>query len=76
MNASEENTGLRYFHLWFGWASLLLFLGMGLVLEMMHGFKMAWHLDVGMENRCLLFTLTHSHRAQLWGGWLGLFSLW
>ena len=56
---------LAYFHQWFGWATLFVFLVLGLVLETLHGFKLSWYLDVGMENRRLLFTLAHSHGALI-----------
>jgi hypothetical protein len=42
-----------------------LFLCMGLVLEGLHGFKVAAYLDVGLESRRLMFTLAHSHGALL-----------
>ena len=61
----DESKQMAAFHLWFGWATLLVFLIMGLVLEMLHGFKVAWYLDVGVENRRLLFTLAHSHGALI-----------
>ena len=52
-------------HLRFGWWSLLLFLTMGIVLEVMHGFKVGWYLDVGNETRRLLLRLAHAHGTLL-----------
>jgi hypothetical protein len=45
----------------FGWWSLLVWLGLGLVLEAMHGFKVGWYLDVGNDGRRLQLTLAHVH---------------
>jgi len=58
MNSSDKN--LRY-----GWWSLVFWLGLGLVLETLHGFKVGWYLDVGAEIRRLMFTLAHAHGALL-----------
>jgi hypothetical protein len=38
---------------------------MGLILEILHGFKVSWYLDVGLESRRLMLTLAHSHGALL-----------
>ncbi len=48
-------------HLQLGWWSLLLFLTLGLVLEGLHGFKVAWYLNVSNETRRLMWTLAHAH---------------
>ncbi len=52
-------------HLRFGWAALLAFLALGLVLEALHGFKVGWYLDVASSTRRLLFTLAHAHGTLL-----------
>lgn len=52
-------------HLNFGWASLLFFLALGIVLEAMHGFKAGWYLDPPNETRRLLWTLAHAHGTLL-----------
>src|SRR5438105_2004146 len=49
----------------FGWWSLLVFLSLGAVLEMLHGFKIRWYVDVGNEMRRLMFTLAHAHGTLL-----------
>ena len=49
----------------FGWIALALYLALGLVLEALHGFKLAWYLDVGVESRRLLLTLGHAHGTLL-----------
>lgn len=54
-------------HLRFGWWSLLIFLTLGLILELLHGFKVRMYLDVSNETRRLMWTLAHAH-----GGLLGL----
>ena len=48
-------------HLRFGWWSLLVFLTLGSVLEVLHGFKIGWYLDVTFEARRLMWTLAHAH---------------
>lgn len=57
-------------HLRVGWWSLTIFLGLGLVLEGLHGFKVDWYLDVGHETRRHMWTLAHAH-----GTLLGLVNL-
>ena len=52
-------------HLRFGWASLLLFLSLGIVLETLHAFKVGWYLDVSNETRRLMWTLAHAHGTLL-----------
>lgn len=52
-------------HLRVGWWSLLIFLSLGIALEMMHGFKIGWYLDVSNETRRLMWTLAHSHGGLL-----------
>ena len=52
-------------HLRFGWWSLLAFLCVGLVLELLHGFKAGFYLDVTNETRRLMWTLAHAHGALL-----------
>lgn len=52
-------------HAVFGWWSLLAFLTLGIVLEAMHGFKVGWYLDVGNEQRRLMWTLAHTHGTLL-----------
>jgi glycine/D-amino acid oxidase-like deaminating enzyme len=66
--AAAESIPLR--HLRFGWWSLLVWLVVGLALEVLHGFKVGWYLDVGYETRRLVFTLAHTH-----GGALALVNL-
>ena len=48
-------------HLRFGWWSLFVFLVLGSVLEVLHGFKIGWYLDVTSESRRLMWTLAHAH---------------
>ena len=52
-------------HVRFGWWSLLIFLTLGLVLEMLHGFKIGAYLDVSNATRRLMWTLAHAHGALL-----------
>lgn len=53
------------FHVRFGWVLLAIFLTAGIVLELLHGFRVPWYLDVGTENRRLMFTLAHAHGSLL-----------
>jgi hypothetical protein len=52
-------------HLRIGWWSLLCFATIGLVLEMLHGFKVRAYLDVSNETRRLMWTLAHAHGTLL-----------
>jgi hypothetical protein len=58
MNSSDRT--LR-----FGWWALLAYLTLGLGLEILHGLKVSWYLDVGYETRRLMFTLAHAHGTLL-----------
>ncbi|MEO6596190.1 MAG: hypothetical protein ABIP94_15690 [Planctomycetota bacterium] len=49
----------------FGWWSLLCWLSLGMLLEVMHGFKVGWYLDVVNDARRLQLTLAHSHGTLL-----------
>ena len=68
MNPSSETqtiSDLRARHYDFGWRMLLLFLTMGLVLELLHGLKIDWYLSVASSTRRHMWTLAHSHGALL-----------
>ncbi len=52
-------------HIRVGWWSLALFLSLGFLLEVLHGFKIGFYLDVGNEQRRLMWTLAHAHGALL-----------
>lgn len=52
-------------HLQFGWWSLALFATLGFVLELLHGFKIGFYLDVANETRRLMWTLAHAHGTLL-----------
>jgi hypothetical protein len=52
-------------HLRVGWWSLLVFLTLGLVLEILHGFKVGLYLDVPNSTRRLVWTLAHTHGTLL-----------
>ena len=52
-------------HLRFGWWSLLVFLSVGFALELLHGFKAGFYLDVTNETRRLMWTLAHAHGVLL-----------
>ena len=49
----------------FGWWALLAYLTLGIALEVLHGLKLGWYLDVGHEMRRLMFTLAHAHGTLL-----------
>jgi len=52
-------------HLRIGWWSLLVFLLLGLVLEALHGFKVAWYLEIASAPRRFTWTLAHAHGTLL-----------
>jgi hypothetical protein len=52
-------------HMRFGWWSLVVFVGLGITLETLHGFKIVWYLGVNSETRRLMWTLAHSHGTLL-----------
>lgn len=52
-------------HLVLGWRLLLVFLALGIALELMHGFKLRLYLDVTSETRRLMWTLAHAHGTLL-----------
>ncbi len=49
----------------FGWHALLAFLSLGLLLEALHGFKVAFYVDAMNETRRFLWTLAHAHGTLL-----------
>ena len=64
MNISESSDHQNRcvnLHLQVGWWSLLVFLTLGIVLELLHALKVGWYLDVGNEARRLMWTLAHAH---------------
>ena len=63
MNQGNRQERMKYVsrHLKFGWWSLLLFLSLGIFLEALHGFKVSWYLNVGVETRRLMWRLAHAH---------------
>lgn len=48
-------------HLRFGWWAVCLFLTLGLALEVLHGFKVPWLVDVAHEARRTALRLAHAH---------------
>jgi hypothetical protein len=48
-----------------GFLALFAFASLGLMLELLHGFKVGAYLDVGNEARRLLWRLAHAHGALL-----------
>jgi hypothetical protein len=64
-SATDPTRSLVQRHLRFGWAALLAFLALGLLLEGLHGLKIGWYLDVANSTRRLMFTLGHAHGTLL-----------
>lgn len=62
---TAEPTAAADYHLRLGWWALLGYLTLGLILEVLHGFKVGWYLNVGYETRRLMFTLAHAHGTLL-----------
>jgi hypothetical protein len=52
-------------HLRWGWGLLLVFLSLGAVLEALHGFKVAYYVDVANEARQTMWRLAHAHGTLL-----------
>lgn len=44
-----------------GWIGILAYLLVGMGLEVLHGWKVPWYLDVGQSSRRLMWTLAHTH---------------
>lgn len=62
--ASELGATARR-HLRFGWLSLSVFLLLGLGLEVLHGFKVGWYVDVTYAMRREMWRLAHAHGTLL-----------
>ena len=52
-------------HSRFGWWALFVFATLGMVLELLHGFKVQAYLAVSNESRRLMWTLAHAHGVLL-----------
>lgn len=52
-------------HLLAGWLLLLVFLGLGTLLEAFHGLKIGWYLNLANQTRRLMWTLAHAHGVLL-----------
>lgn len=65
MSTGAETAARARFHFRFGWWTLLLFACIGLGLEALHGFKVAYYLDVANETRRLMWRLGHAHGVLL-----------
>ena len=63
-DASAQGRASRR-HLRFGWWALAVFAGLGMTLELLHGFKANVYLDVSNEPRRLMWTLAHAHGAAI-----------
>lgn len=59
------SSAMAAWHLRLGWWSLLVFLTLGVALELLHGFKIGWYLDVSNETRRFMWTLAHAHGTLL-----------
>jgi hypothetical protein len=60
---SDNQSELAFLNVKFGLWTLLVFLTLGLVLEGLHGFKVAWYLE--FETRRLMWSLAHAHGVLL-----------
>jgi hypothetical protein len=61
----DQRSAYALKHQRFGWWSLLLFATLGLILELLHGFKIQMYLSVSNETRRLMWTLAHAHGVLL-----------
>jgi hypothetical protein len=56
---------VRHRHLKTGWWMIFGFTAMGLLLELLHGFKVSWYVGGASETRRLMWTLAHAHGTLL-----------
>ena len=63
--SAQDHRSRAAFHLRFGWWALLAFACIGLCLEGLHGFKVAYYLDASNETRRLMWRLGHAHGVLL-----------
>ncbi len=63
MSKTEFNVASRHFH--FGWWALLCFLSMGILFELLHGFKIGAYVDVSSQTRREMWVLSHAHGTLL-----------
>ena len=59
----NDDRHLASFTIRFGWIAMLVFVLLGLALEGLHGFKVAWYLE--HETRRMMWTLAHAHGVLL-----------
>lgn len=52
---------LRVRHKQWGWWLLFVSLLLGMALDILHGLKLGWYLDVSSQTRRLMWTLAHAH---------------
>jgi hypothetical protein len=57
----DRNDRYIFRHLRFGWWSLLVFLSLGILFEVFHGFKIGFYTDTHNETRRTMWTLAHAH---------------
>ncbi len=65
-----SNQSMERRHLAVGWLSISIFVALGIALELLHGLKASYLLDVQNETRRHMWTLAHAH-----GTLLGLMNL-
>ncbi len=61
MSPQQQTDRVVRIHLSIGWWSLVLFILLGTLLEVMHGLKLGFYLDVSNSTRRLMWTLAHAH---------------
>ena len=65
MKGAIPTSSYTRLHLRFGWWSLFLFAGLGVLLESLQGFKASLYVDVSNDTRRLMWTLAHAHGVGL-----------
>jgi hypothetical protein len=65
MEPPHDFTMLAARHRRIGWVTLAVFVALGLALETLHAWKARLYLDVGHEERRLMWTLAHAHGTLL-----------
>ncbi len=64
-NAANDRERYSWFHACFGWGGLVVFITLGLVLEVLLGLKIDFYLNVDSEARRLVWRLAHAHGALI-----------
>ena len=65
VNVDQSLSLLGRRHVQIGWVGVLVFLTLGMALELFLGFRIGYYLDVDNETRRLMWRLAHAHGTLL-----------